>query len=308
MVRKWQGLRPIFARISEDFDPTDNPKGRVEQMYRVFLYACIALAALAVVAGVAMAGTPQSLKKLLSADEAREWQAVGRVELAGTGFCTGALIAPDLVLTAAHCMFDPYSGKQLSPSKITFMAGWRQGRAAAHRKARRVVLHPGYNHTGKADFDTVGHDIAIVELDLPIRNSNIQPFGRASRPGVGTQVKVVSYARERAEMPSLEEPCEILGKSLAVLVLSCHASFGTSGAPIFVMENGRPKIASVVSAKATWQSQDVALGTSLGRPLEELMSQLANTNGVFKSRRPGGKSLSEQLGRTSSVNFIAKKP
>ncbi|MEM7439950.1 MAG: trypsin-like serine protease [Pseudomonadota bacterium] len=271
-------------------------------MFRVLFFLLFSLAS------VAQAGQQQSLRKLLSADEARDWQAVGRVELAGSGFCTGALIAPNMVLTAAHCMFDPQTGGRIDPDRITFKAGWRQGRAAALGKARRVVVHRDYRHTGKADFNTVGTDIAIIELEHPIRNSTIRPFGRASRPGVGSFVKVVSYARERSETPSLEEPCEILGKSLAVLVLSCNASFGASGSPIFVVENGQPKIASVVSAKATWQDRDVALGTSLGEPLEELLQQLEKSNGVFVARRPGQKSLSEQLGRTSGVEFSSNKP
>lgn len=272
---------------------------------RVLMAACIGFFSFF---GPTQADTPQSLRELMTADEARAWQAVGRVELDGTGFCTGALVAPDLVLTAAHCMFDPVTRQRIDAEKITFMAGWRQGRAAAIRKARRVVVHPGYRHTGEADFDTVGNDIALVELEHPIRNSGIRPFGWAERPGVGAEVKVVSYARERAATPSIEEPCEILGKSRAVLVLSCHASFGASGSPIFVLENGQPLIASVVSAKATWQDQDVALGTSLGRPLEELMAQLAASNGVFKSRRPGQKSLAEQLGRKTSAKFPTRTP
>jgi cation:H+ antiporter len=47
------------------------------------------------------------------------------------------------------------------------------------------------------------------------------------------------------------------------LVLSCKVNFGASGSPIFIIENGVPKIASVVSAKAEWKDRDVALGTSL---------------------------------------------
>ncbi len=243
-------------------------------------------------------------RKLMSADEAKAWQAVGRVNLPNDGFCTGALIAPNLVLTAAHCVFDPYTEERLDPSDVSFAAGWRQGRASAHRKARRIVVHGGYVHNGTAEFENVGNDIALVELDHSIRNTAVAPFGRSARPVIGAQVQVVSYAQDRSEMPSIEEPCEILGKSMAVFVLSCSASFGASGAPIFVIENGEPKIASVISAKATWKDRDVALGTSLGSPLEELMNQLQRDKGVFKGKRVSDKSLSEQLGRTQNSFFV----
>ncbi|NOX74649.1 MAG: trypsin-like serine protease, partial [Alphaproteobacteria bacterium] len=68
---------------------------------------------------------------LNTADAARAWEAVGRVNLVGTGFCTGALIAPNLVLTAAHCMYDKRTGERVKTENVEFLAGWRDGRAAA---------------------------------------------------------------------------------------------------------------------------------------------------------------------------------
>lgn len=237
------------------------------------------------------------LRRLLGADEAKAWEAVGRINMEGAGFCTGALIAPDLVLTAAHCMYYKRTGAQIPPEKIHFLAGWRKGRAAAHRKASRVVIHKDYDYADASKLNRVAADIAIVELEQPIRASVVTPFLRYERPRPGDKVTVVSYAQERAEVPSLQEPCHMLGRQSDVLVLSCEVNYGASGAPIFVMSQEGPRIASVVSAMAQWNSKDVALGTSLGAPLDELMLQIRETPSVFKAVTPVRSSIEERLGR-----------
>lgn len=258
--------------------------------------SCVALAAAVLAAGPFASGPASAqgsvdgpanapLRELATADDGRGWEAVGRLNLGRHGFCTGALIEPQLVLTAAHCLYDKTTGSRFDPSEIEFLAGWRNGRAEAYRGVRRAVPHPAYVFGGDVRVDAVAYDLALIELDQPIRLPSVRPFEIDLEARRGDRVGVVSYARDRSEAPSLQEICHVLGRQQGALLLSCLVDFGASGAPIFSMSHGVPRIVSVVSAKAQVDGDSVALGTSLREALGVLRQALAT--GDMRFHRAG---------------------
>ena len=248
------------------------------------LRAAILALAMAAAGGPGGAAEPV-LQALRDGDDGRGWMAVGRLELDGRGFCTATLIAPDQVLTAAHCLYDKATGARFDPTSITFLAGWRNGRAEAYRDVVAAATLPGYVFADDGALERVANDLALLRLDRPIRLPSIAPFAVAGAAATGASVGVVSYARDRAEAPSLQETCLVLAHQAAVQVLSCSVDFGASGAPVFTMSGGAPRIVAVVSAKATMANRPVALGTGQLDRIAHLQAELATGGDAF--HRPG---------------------
>ncbi|WP_373354837.1 serine protease [Pseudoroseicyclus sp. CXY001] len=232
------------------------------------------------------AAAQSALTALQTMDDARGWEAVGRLDMDGEGFCTSALIGERLVLTAAHCLFDA-AGAPISPERLTFRAGFRGGRALAERPVRRALVHPAYEGPAAESNLRSANDLALLELAQPIRSTQITPFATAPAGAAGGEVGIVSYAMGREEAPSLQEVCGLMGAARGVLVMACDVDFGSSGAPVFRAGAAGPELVSIVSAKAELEGERIALGADLAAALPELLARMEAGEGALAAGGAG---------------------
>jgi protease YdgD len=163
------------------------------------------------------------------------WSAIVKVQTNIGLRCTGAVIAPATVLTAAHCLYNPRTRAFLQPVSLHVLLGYERGEYRWHRLVARFVAAPGYA-PGRP-----GEDWARLELAEPIP-ATVAPLPLAQiNPAPGVSVMLAGYNQDRAQLLMTDPSCEVvrvIGQpdGATLIAHNCQGTRGTSGAPLLVRQ------------------------------------------------------------------------
>ena len=159
------------------------------------------------------------------------WNSIARVQTNIGSRCTGVLIASDIVLTAAHCLYNRRTHRLLQAGSLHVLLGYQRSTYRWHRLVARYVSGPGFDgglrQAQSADWARLYLAEPVAAPPLPVA---------PEAPEAGTEITLAGYNQDRTELLMADPSCRLTGGASlpggTFLTHDCAATRGTSGGPL----------------------------------------------------------------------------
>lgn len=180
------------------------------------------------------------------------WSSLVRVQSEAGGRCTGVLIAPDRVLTAAHCLVARLTRRMLQPGRVHVLAGYDRGSFSAHATTAALRIGPGFRPETSGP---IGADWAVLRLATPLPGPVLPLATRL--PAAGSAAMLGGWQQDRAHALLADTACQVQravrdAEGRLLLRHGCAATRGVSGGPLLVRQG------------EGWAVMGVAVGATSG--------------------------------------------
>jgi|GEM_PF-526975 len=223
------------------------------------------------------------------------WSAIGRFNKRTGGHCTAALVANNVAITSAHCLWNKRTYRFLGPESVVFVGGWSRGNYIAASEAERILIPPKYDAKAPPRLKNVIHDWAIVILKEPVGRTvgtvGVTSLTKESLRSLNNDKTVfvqAGYSTDKKHVITAHVGCFIQGwvDGIDVIQHQCDAVPGDSGSPVFMIKDG--KVSVIALHAATGKIRGTVRGfavpiTRFAKGLKEL--------GVTGARPPADGSL-----------------
>jgi len=190
------------------------------------------------------------------------WNAIAKVQSNIGEHCSGALIAPSVVVTAAHCLYNPRTRAVLQRVSLHVLFGYQRAQYRWHRQVARITVGPGFDGTtGRpqpGDWARLDLTEAVPVTPLPLFDGSV---------GLGVEVALAGYNQDRAQLLMADLACHVLhvatlSGGARFVSHDCAATRGTSGAPLLTKRDGGWAVIAINIAAS--RSENLALSARFG--------------------------------------------